>query len=215
MLEQRLIRTSALHRRTGEVILWIQLPLDNVYNTFTDIQLPLNNIYRYNYHSTTSISNPPRMLLWLQLPLRMQLPPNPTQTSCCCSKTCKSHQQQSPAVQFLETLSYRWKLGDQFVKRVSGLKGVTLDTECANGLAFWCICAVWPGVPNPSIWGACNAFRSSSHQLETLPLPSLHQWETPPSSSHHSQLKAPTLMGPPCSYSEDRQFQNLLRSNGW
>lgn len=59
-----------------------------------------------------------------------------------------------------------------------------------------------------SICGACNAFRGSSHQLETPPS-SLHQWETPPSSSHHSQLKAPTLMVPPRSYSEDLQFQNF------
>ena len=51
MLEQRLIRTSALHRRTGEVILWIQLPLNNVYfqynfyiDTYT-IQLPFDNVY--------------------------------------------------------------------------------------------------------------------------------------------------------------------------
>ena len=61
MLEQRLIRTSALDRPTGEVILWIQLPIDNTYNTSTDIQLPLDNIgctfyntftATYNYHKT-------------------------------------------------------------------------------------------------------------------------------------------------------------------
>ena len=85
MLEQRLIRTSALHRRTGEVILWIQLPLNNTYNRYTipiillqidnyhsiillQIQLPFNNVY---FQST--------MLLRLQLPLRMQLPPNTDQ----------------------------------------------------------------------------------------------------------------------------------------
>ena len=85
MLEQRLIRTSALHRRTGEVILWIQLPLNNTYNRYTipiillqidnyhsiillQIQLPLDNVY---FQST--------MLLRLQLPLRMQLPPNTDQ----------------------------------------------------------------------------------------------------------------------------------------
>ena len=107
MLEQRLIRTSALHRRTGEVILWIQLPLDNTYNTLTDIQLPLDNTYNTFTDTITtremSISNPPTMLLRLQLPLRMQLPPNPTLTSCNW-KTCKCDHQQCPAIHFLETL---------------------------------------------------------------------------------------------------------------
>ena len=54
MLEWRLIRTSALHLQTGEVILWIQLPLNNTYNTFTEIQLPLDNVYFQSTHNTSA-----------------------------------------------------------------------------------------------------------------------------------------------------------------
>ena len=71
MLQQRLIRTSALHRRTGEVILWIQLPLNNTYNRYTipiillqidkyhsiillQIQLPPDNVYFQSTHDASA-----------------------------------------------------------------------------------------------------------------------------------------------------------------
>ena len=36
------------------MILWIQLPLNNTYNTFTEIQLPLDNVYFQSTHNTSA-----------------------------------------------------------------------------------------------------------------------------------------------------------------
>ena len=203
MLEQRLIRTSALHRRTGEVILWIQLPLNNTYNRYTipiillqidnyhsiillQIQLPFNNVY---FQST--------MLLRLQLPLRMQLPPNTDQLLLLLLENL---QKSSPA------MSGHPLLGNIVISVKTRRWMSPHHPEIHVNRILMHLCSLTGSTQ--SICGACNAFRGSSHQLETPPS-SLHQWETPPFSSHHSQLKAPTLMVPPRSYSEDLQFQNF------
>ena len=165
-----------------------------------------------------SISNPPTMLLRLQLPLQMQLPPSDNTyrvllqiyNICGCNyhptrpaaagKLAKVITNNVIGIHFLETLSVktrRWMSphhpAEIHMWKMSG--DWNLSSEW--GHTGHTVCK-WTRIlmhlcsltgSTQSICGACNAFRGSSHQLRPLPPPSISGRPLPsPPTTPNSRL---------------------------